>query len=116
MPIWRQQPAGFWVSWVDLTQSQSLRACGQGMGQLGYALQVAQLTHAFSCWVMMTHRKSLMNQQVRRKKRIYGSIVMRLTRGKPPLGLARLKDAGAVETVHHTVYNIYLYYSYLIIK
>ena len=86
------------------------------MGQLGYALQVAQLTHAFSCWVMMTHQKSLMNQQVRRKKRIYGSIVMRLTRGKPPLGLARLKDAGAAETVHHTVYNIYLSYPMSIIN
>ena len=29
---------------------------------------------------------------------------------------ARAGGAGVVETVHHTVYNIYLYYSYLIIK
>jgi hypothetical protein len=65
---------------------------------------------------MMTHQKSLMNQQVRRKKRIYGSIVTRLTRGKPPLGLARLKDADAAETVHHTVYNIYLSYPISIIN
>lgn len=73
------------------------------MGRLGHDLDGDNVTHAamwvrcagFGLWVIWVNCHASCK---------------RLT------PFARAGDVGAVETVHHTVYNIYLYYSYLIIK
>jgi hypothetical protein len=65
------------------------RAPVVGMGQLGHGRLMTQMTHkreaggfmGHSGLFRMTHQKSLMNQQVRRVRGIYGSSCQKVDRG-----------------------------------